>query len=83
MAQIVILHGEEYTEKDIAAKLHYSKTVVQNAIVKSNADDMFQHRKMSGHSWKNYVQVRPLNRTDINVSKELLQDNLCQFYTLF
>ena len=37
-AQIVTLCGVGYTERDIAAKLHCSKTAVHNAIVQFNAD---------------------------------------------
>ena len=33
-AQIVTVHGEGYTERDISAKLRYSKTAMHNAIVK-------------------------------------------------
>ena len=48
MTQIVTLHGEGYTETDIAAKLRCAKTVVRNAIVKFNADGTFHDRKRSG-----------------------------------
>ena len=51
-AQIVTLHGEGYTERDTAAKLCCSKTVVHNAIIKFNADGTFHDRKRSSHSWK-------------------------------
>ena len=51
-AQIVTLHGEGYTERDIAAKLSCSKTAVHRAIVKFSADGTFHHWKMSGHPRK-------------------------------
>ena len=51
-AEIVTLHGEGYTERDIAAKLDGSKTWVHNAIVKFNANGIFHDRKRSGHPQK-------------------------------
>ena len=45
-AQIVTLHGEGYTERDIAAKLRCSKTAVH--VVKFSADGRFPDRKTSG-----------------------------------
>ena len=39
------LHGEGYTERDTAAKLCCSKTVVHNAIMKFNADSKFDDMK--------------------------------------
>ena len=43
-AQIIILHGEEHTEMDIAAKFHWSKTAIHNDIIKSNADGTFHDK---------------------------------------
>ena len=51
-AQIVTLHGEGYTERDISAKLRYSKTAVHNAIVKFNTDGTFRDSKRSGRPRK-------------------------------
>ena len=45
-------NGEGYTERDTAAKLCCSKTVVHNADGKFNADGTFHDRKRSSHSWK-------------------------------
>ena len=51
-AQTVTLHGEGYTERDIAAKLRCSKSAVHNAIVTFNADGSFYDRERSGHPRK-------------------------------
>ena len=42
----------EDTERDSAAKLRCSKTVVHNSFVKFNADGMFHDRNWSGHPRK-------------------------------
>ena len=41
-AQIVTLHGEGFTERDIAAKLSYSTSSVLRVIIKFNVDGPFQ-----------------------------------------
>ena len=46
------LHGEGHTERDIDAKLRCSKTAVNNAITKFNADGTFHDRKRSGRPRK-------------------------------
>ena len=46
-SQIFTLHGEGYTERDIAAKVRCSKTAVHNAIDKINADGTFHDTKRS------------------------------------
>ena len=43
MAQIVILHEEGYTERDIAANLYSSQTPVYNVIVKFSVDGTFHY----------------------------------------
>ena len=51
-AQIVTLHRERYTERDIAAKLRCPKTSVHNVINKFNVDGTFHDRERSGRSGK-------------------------------
>ena len=51
-AKIAIVYEKGYTEKDIAALLHCSKTAVLNDIVKCNANGIFYDRKMSGRPQK-------------------------------
>ena len=49
---VVTLHGEGFTERDIAVKLRCSKTAVHNGIAKFNADVTFHDRKRSGRPRK-------------------------------
>ena len=49
-AQIVTLHGEGFTERDIATKLRCSKITVHSAIAKSSADGTF-HETLVNAQW--------------------------------
>ena len=62
--QIGTLHGEGYTERDIAAKLHRSKRAVHNAIVKFNACGTFHDRKRSGCPRKTTTREVSSNNLD-------------------
>ena len=80
-AQIVSLHGEGYTERDIAANLRCSNTAVLNAVVKFNADATFHVRKRSGRPRKttlreDHAQGRPLNEKESSnaLAKVLLRE---------
>ena len=46
--QIVTLHGEGHTERDIADELLCSKIAMNNTIVKINADCTFHDKERSG-----------------------------------
>ena len=51
-AQIVTLYGERYTERNIAAILHCSKTAMNNDIAKCNADGIFHETERFGRPRK-------------------------------
>ena len=55
-AQIVILHEEEVSERQIAARLSVSKTGVHQAITKHVSQGMFCDRKLSGRPRKTSIR---------------------------
>ena len=81
-AQIVTLHGEEYTESDIADKLHCSKTVVHNAIMTFKADSMFQDRKKSGHPQNTMVRKDRSMRLIVMCSPKSFCKTICAILCL-
>ena len=54
-AQIVILHEEGMSERQIAARLSVSKTGVQQAITKHVSEGIFCDRKRSGRPRKTSI----------------------------
>ena len=59
-----------YTEKDIVAKLSYSKPAVHNSIVRFTADDTLHDRERSGRP-RNTISREDLNETGSTVSRRL------------
>ena len=68
------LHGEGYSERDIAAKLRRSNTAVHNAVVKFNADGTFHDRKRSGRPQKT------TSKEDLSVRQTVMRSQKNQLF---
>ena len=81
-AQIVTLHREGYAIWDIAAKLSCYKTVVDNAIVKFNADGTSHDMTRSGHPQKTTPREDCSMRQTVMRSSKSFCNKICAILCL-
>ena len=68
-SQIVTLHGERYTERDIAAKLHCSKTAMHNARISTGTQVLGDELSLA--------RLESISRTQVTIQWR----SLCNFTT--